>query len=113
MFNTITQEALWMPDYNKRLLEQNKEKQPEPPTSPSQSDIRRFREYKKWREAFDPAVRAVREAEKKVEDIMYDFYLENTFAHMRIQDALAHAQAQLANDKELKPNPKFVEAFQK
>ena len=31
---------------------------------------------------------------------MYDFYRENTFAHMRIQDALAHAQAQLANDKE-------------
>jgi len=31
----------------------------------------------------------------------------------RVQDALAHAQAQLANDKELKPNPEFVKAFQK
>ena len=49
MFNTITQETLWMPDYNKLLLEQNKEKQPEPPTSPSQLLIRKFREYKKWR----------------------------------------------------------------
>ena len=52
MFNTITKETLWMPDYNKRLLEQNKEKQPEPPTSPSPSLMRKYREYKKWQSSF-------------------------------------------------------------
>ena len=69
-------------------------------------------EYRQWRAALDPAVRAAREAEKKVEDIMHSLYLKDMFARGRLQNALKHAKADVAKDKALEPNPDFVKVFQ-
>ena len=84
---------------------------PKPP-APSQDLARIAAEYRQWRTALDPAVRAAREAEKKVEDIMHSLYLKDMFARGRLQNALKHAKADVAKDKALKPNPDFVKVFQ-
>ena len=113
MMNCRTKETLWMPDYIKRInAEKKKKKRPQPPPAPSQDLARIAAEYRQWRAALDPAVRAAREAEKKVEDIMHSLYLKNTTERGRLQNALKHAEADVAKDKALKPNPDFVKVFQ-
>ena len=108
MMNCRTKETLWMPDYIKRInAEKKKKKRPQPPPAPSIAA-----EYRQWRAALDPAVRAAREAEKKVEDITHSLDLKDMFARGRLQNALKHAEADVAKDKALKPNPDFVKVFQ-